>query len=499
MILKSIIKKLTYFEIFSICILSFIWVIKYFKIREGVFYNPDEYEWLYLLEKCKNRITLSTFDSHTTGPLAIFILHFIFEFFNDVSIENLHLIRLFIEIFCVVLIGISGLENSKKKLIVMILFVTFISLPLNDFLAYNTEYLILPVITFLSFQHRSYSLVSSLVQLTLIAMMPLIKLQAVPFSLFFFINLIKNQYVHGTLKSYLILILFSLSLFLTPIFLMESWQLHEIYFNYIEKNIWYVKEYGGLSLNSAFHSMILTFIYPLRKVSLILIICSVFIFTKMPIQKIRDFLVFPILLILVSLVCVITPRTNFTHYYILTIIPFTYFIYRCILEFNGGQKFFSLISIVLLIQTCISSIMADTIFWNNTATVLPNNNIKYTNSDINYKGLDSILIDLNKKMSKKVPILVTGWFEAQPIYYRYRHIVRYVYRSNSTVQMCMLKGSFLNYEIQQMNDDFETQGLPRVIVITNEYSILNKLKFLSSYQRIVDFRLKYVIYYNPSP
>jgi hypothetical protein len=456
-----------------ILFISVIWVLKFLSIKTGVFYNPDEFEWLYIIEKCRLDCSLGSFDSHTAGPLAIWMLRLAFGFFNEINVENLHLIRLGIEIVTFLIVGFSQFNSPQQRIAVIAFLVLFLSLPQSDFYAYNTEFVVLPVLAWLTFRPNADSFFQSLITIILVLLMPLIKLQTLPLSLLFLCKLFFDMYRQSNVKHIVGLLFFVFILLLTAINSFTLYELNELYFNYIEKNIWYTKEFSSNSYWNAFVLMIQTFLHPLRLISIIVFAITLrlnfFELNKLNVK----FILWPLALVFTSLICVLTPKTDFLHYYILLIIPLTYIIFSFTKHSCYLKMRLRTLTIIMMIFTIYNivyfSSKGSTLIWKE----VPNIKIEHESScfDNKYKKMDSIFIEEYLKSGIRNSVFVSGWFDAQPLYYRYRNISSYTYRSNITLQLSTLKGALLKREIAQLVSDFKKNGFPLFIVVTNSYSI----------------------------
>ncbi len=493
-------KKLLTTIIGSVVII--LWVVKYSLLNKDVFYNPDEFEWLYILEKCKSNCLIGSFDSHTSGPLSIWILHFLFLLFNDINIENLHLIRLFIEILCVMIIWFSDFQTPLHRCYVISFFLLFVSLPCSDFWAYNTEYMLLPFLAYLTFHSYDGKFTNVILSVLCVFSMPFIKFQSLPICLFFLFSFSYQIIKKRSFPDLVLVFVFFALLLCIPFVFFTLVQRQELYFNYFQKNSWYAVNFSPNSLSSAIRLMGLSFIHPFKIITIIFFL----FFARIIISNVRRTffnsgkLLFSLLLTCVSLLCILVPRTNFLHYYILIVIPLTLLFSIFINTFILKSTEISILSFLFLMISLFNTLRFNSTtnldFWRKTESIDSLHKINHSSNFIKYKNLDSIVLAIYKQKKCKIPILVSGWFEAQTLYYRYRKITKFVYRSNLTFHLSTLKGSYLEREVAQFDHDIKTNGLPYLIIVTESYKITHKsfLTLLTRYKKVNNNSQEFIIY-----
>ena len=299
-------------------------------IKNDTFYNPDEFEWLYYVQKSNiNWHIGSGFDSHTSGPVAIWILQFFFKLLGELSIENLHKIKIIFESIALFSFLIIYRNSNEKKAFAIALFFLLTTINSGDFKAYNTEYLLLAILPFCILLRNTKTSLGILCESVLIFTLPFIKLQFAPIAaLLFMLQMNKSRQLSNSkrllvLSSYLILMI-------SPFFFFTKVELTDFIFNYVSKNLWYIKHYSHNSFFYAICQFIRTLGVHLYYIFILLLLGFYALATNIKLflleKKYYHFINF--LMLGVAFLCVIIPRNNFTHYYVILFLPSIFFYYR---------------------------------------------------------------------------------------------------------------------------------------------------------------------------
>jgi hypothetical protein len=456
-------KKLLLLVISSIFIL-----IKVLLINPGVFYNPDEFDWIYCTNNLINsNYYFNSFDSQTTGPLSIYLLGLSFNLIGEVNIYNLHLIRYILE-FITIFIIVKSDFRFKKVTIVVIILELFLSLPTKDILAYNTEFIALPFITWLYCARKSENY---LLEAIVIFALPIIKFQLIIFSFYFFaIHIIKLFNKYDRKKFILFCWIYTFILLSIMSFLFVSRD-SMISFNYFFRNFAYVQ-----NNNISFSSKLVNFVS--HKITLLIcfvILVTVFYFRPYIKKYLYTLYASDLIFLFVSLVTVFVPANGFVHYYVLCFVPTGFLVSTLIYEskfnFMRLNVFFSLsISLIIIGQILLTS---DTLVFSKQDIVSLNNDESLNESEF-ISTLDSLIVTRNEIQNEKPRVLFTGWFSSQALYYRYMHTALTSYRGSNTYFFHVLTGENLRKLESQFISDIQSKGKLDIIVVTPEYPITNK-------------------------
>lgn len=445
-------------------------------IKNDTFYNPDEFEWLYCVQKSNINWHISTgFNSHTSGPVAIWILQCFFKLLGDLSIENLHRIKIIFESISLLSFLIIYRNSNIKKAFAIALFFLLTTTDLLDFKAYNTECMLLAILPFSILLRNTKTSLGILCESAIIFILPFVKLQFAPIAAVLFILQLHKLWQLSNSKR-LIALSSYLILMILPFFIFSKVELTDFFFNYVSISSWYIKHYSHDSFFYAVCHFGYTLVVHLYYLFILLLVgfyaltknAKLFLLEK----NYSHFINF--LMLIAAFFCVMIPRNNFPHYYVILLMPSIFFITDILYEKMRRLIFQFLIPAILIFTLINAHYSSDAACWTKTKTL--NVDASQFNSLTNRKVpntnlLDAIILHSFVNKQKKTRLLVTGWFDAQPIYYRYRNLTTPIYRSNHTFYLSLLQNDVLLKEYHQLDTDFHRYGYPDIIVITKKCKI----------------------------
>ncbi len=429
--------------------------------------NIDETEWIYCLKKMiSNPIPTTGFDANTSGPIAIYLLYPLYLISEKLYLSDLR-------IYGLIFLLIPFFLFIKKKLFESItyssIYFTFLIMLNKDFLAYNTEWVIIPflfILEHLSSTHKSFYTKS--IYILIILVLPLIKFQAILFSVFFYIDLFLKDYKNNKNKellktSYITTILIAITFSI----LFYNVNIMEFKHYYIDRNMFYSKfMQWGKSNRDIFYifRQQLSNLFFLQIIATI--ITTILLMKKFGIKIITTFNREYILTI-ITLITIYIPKTNFTHYYQFLFFSLTILLAKKIIILADYSKKNQIkISIIFLIVLVGLGV---------------NNAINpFTNKDKNTSFNNSKHLEKIKKNSN---VFILGCIEAEPLYYRlrnkinFKHISAHTYflKSFSEINRGKYYKKELNRVINTLNSDIDFIIDPEGIIgILNENKI-NKI------------------------
>jgi len=427
----------THKNLIILAFLSFIiFVCRIISFRENSL-DPDELEYLYAIRRCLiDPRPFVGFDSHTTGPIAIYLLAFIKILTGFSKLYQLRLVTY----FCFILPSLYFMYDAIKpgaKIIGATAFTVFVCIsnfpsfgPYYDgIFCYNTEYQLLfySAILYWITQHP-YTKTRLLGVALLIFILPLVKFQAIPITLFFafYIGLkliLEKEYDY--LKFTVIAYVAFMSIGL--IYLVSNGLLEDFYYFYLVKNLTYMSSnalgQSSIDPTNFFHrvNLFYNFLY------IFLLLFLYYLINKISAIKFsfRSFFLHPLTysfsFLVISTITIIMSKNDFGHYYIFLFVPASIFIadlYHSLSHKNDSKNHIYALFMIILIANFNYRFVGKSceLFWN-----------KISSKSVDHlsfgKPLNSIiekeLIDWLKDYhtAKKETILSLGWTQSQAMYY----------------------------------------------------------------------------------
>ena len=482
--IKKIYSSDSFFKtLFTLFLFSLIFSVRNISFQNFIL-NYDEAEWIYCLKKMiSNPLPYKGFDSNTTGPIAIYILYPFSLISNSLSIISLRLYGLF---FLILPFLIFLRKKRLSFLVYSLTYTSFLLIIKPDFLAYNTEWILIP---FLFIIHELYlKLIHSkhkpnlIILSALIIILPFIKFQSILFSTLYTLIICYNLFKHNRRKE-LYFFLLMLFLILSSILLLEHISIGYSNFKYyfFDRNI----HHNNLMRNEkSLRDIFYIYRHQLKNIFsiyfLIILILFFFViyFKKYSIKTL--FLRYENLLLIVTLLTILIPKTNYTHYFQLLFLPLTIIISKLII--NSIKNFNYENYILILLYTII--------FFFNSNNNLFNNKIEKLNFT-EIPNCDNLKSNLKTNSS----IFIFGWFETLPIYYTLRNDFKFINPSGHTFYLKIFKNNPDHfYYNKELNTTIKTLNskLDYVLDPEDEISIINdkKINFvlLKKYKIIGQFR-----------
>ena len=416
-------------------LIIFFWKLQSF---QDIIFNVDEIEWIYCLNKCYlNPIPFEGFDAHTSGPLAIYLLIPLKFITHTISLTSLRLYAVLVFVLPTIFFVFYTFKGVYKYLAVLL----FISVHLifnKDFFAYNTEYplqMFISIIMFLfSISKLNFRMVSII--LILIFCLPFIKFQALIFSFFFATLLIYKIFIFQRslfLKSVLLASIIGVLILLLLHFFVG---VDLFYYSYITRNVQYASSFSNKSWfiavveNINKHIDLFASFYLLLSLLLFLYVRKFFDRINLNSFKLNSVFIFRLFmffgLFIVAFLSVLAPKNNFIHYYTLMFIPIVYLI----VYLSEHVKITS--TIVLLLFLLINSNVvtyANELLYSKYIKGSYKNKLFYEKYTLDRSINKEIDFLLKKYSDKNKSIVVLGWFNALPIYYKYKENFNFPYRS----------------------------------------------------------------------
>ena len=411
--------------------------------------NIDEAEWIYCIKKCiKNSIPFTGFDSHTTGPLSIYLLTPIYFLNPELSVVGLRLYGL---LFMVLISFIVfNIFMKKQKMQYALVFASFLLIRDKDFFAFNTEWILLPFIflfVFLSQVQLDTNNKRLLFVLALLnVVLPLIKFQSILIVFFITLFVLIQCYKKQDFLSLKWYILFNVLVVLFSLIVIElSTGLKDFYYYYIQRNVAYASSFATKSIKV----VVIEYFYLLFKYFSYHLFFIVFLFFSLLIAKKNHFfqliytLRFELFFTLVCLLTVFLPKNNFLHYYQFLFVPFTLLIVK-LLFLMDANKF---INLLFLFSFFLIP------FWQRSVAQFYEKYIKGSNINelyyerVNTNGFLTILDAIPKNRS----VFVLGWHKALPLYYNIRNSNSFSNSSGHTTFLIDLKENENIYQKEKQN------------------------------------------------
>jgi len=453
----------TYKNLITLAFLTFIiFVCRLISFRENSL-DPDELEYLYAIRRCLiDPRPFIGFDSHTTGPMAIYLLALIKMLTGFSKLYQLRLITY----FCFIVPSLYLIYHALKpgaKIIGATAFTVFVcisnfpsfGLYYDGIFCYNTEYqLLLYSSIWYALMQQSFNKGRIIGIALLIFILPLVKFQAIPLTVFFagYISLkwiLRKEYAYLKLATIAYGTFIGIGLF----YLGLSGLLDDFYYSYFTKNLTYMSSHAlGQSSINPLHfihriDQFYAFIYIFLLIFLYYILNSI-TETKF---SLKNFLLHPLTFsfsfLMVSTITIIISKNDFGHYYIFLFLPISIFIadvYHALAIKNENNKYVYAIFMIILLLNFNYSYLSKSceLVWN-----------KITSKSVDHltfgKPLHTIiekdLVDWLKKhrQSKEEAILSIGWTQSQALYYELQDDFKPMYS----------KSNFFYYK-----NSFETQN-----------------------------------------
>lgn len=483
--IKKIFSSDRFFKIlFTLILFSLIYSVRKISFQNFIL-NYDEAEWIYCLKKMiSNPLPYRGFDSNTTGPIAIYLLYPLSLISNNLSIISLRLYGLFFLIipFLIFL--------NKKRLYFAVNSLTYTSFLLiikPDFLAYNTEWLLIP---FLFIIHELYlkSIYSRdkpnlIILSALIIILPFIKFQSILFSTLYTLIICYNLFKHNRRKELYFFLLFLFIIFSSVLFLEHiSIGYSNFKYYFFDRNMHHNNLMRGeKSLRDIFYiyRQQLKNIFSMYFLVILIIVFYLLCFKKYNIKTLL--FRYESLLLIVTLLTILIPKTNFTHYFQLLFIPLTIIISKLIIYSTNHFKYekYNLVFLCVIIFLLISN---NSLFNKNKIEKL--NFTEIPNCD-----------NLKSNLKTKSSIFIFGWFKTLPIYYALRNDFEFINPSGHTFYLKIFKNNPNRfYYTKELNTTLKTLNSKLDYVLDPEGEILiindKKINFILSnkYKIIGQFR-----------
>lgn len=416
-------------------LLLLIFVTRIIAFRENSL-EPDEFEYLYAVRRClDNPMPFLGFETHTTGPFAIYILTLIKLITSFSKIYQLRILSFFAFILPTFFI-IYSLTKKQAGYVGVITFSVIVSSknfpffgPYYDgIFSYNTEHPLLIITAILSYilLNRKSNISVALFSFLLFCL-PLIKFQAIPLTVFFgfyfgLLLFINKEYRH--LKNFAITF-FSFNLFWI-IFLKLNGLYDDFYLTYIAENLNYVSNdaFGQDSVNP------LNFIHRINtyyKFVIIITLWGLFYIYQYFRKKELSFsnlinlpVGFSGSFFIVSAITIILGKNDYGHYYVFLFFPTSLLashIFVGLLELNIINKAFKPIFFLLL----LSFFNFDYLF--KSINLVTNIVLHKPSEHLRFGKPLQIVVDtklvnwLKEHKEPNAALLSIGWDQSQVLYY----------------------------------------------------------------------------------
>lgn len=419
-----------------LCLLLF--VTRIISFRE-LSLDPDELEWLYDIRKCLiDPRPFLGFDAHTSGPFAIYLLSFFKLLTGFTNVYQLRLVSFFFFIIPSLLFLNKSL-NSSSRFIGSLAFVVFLSCKnfpnfgefYDGIFCYNTEYQILVFSAILIWISRTKNTIGFFfVYAFILFLLPFIKFQSIPLTLFFGGFLLLKLWVDEKWKLSFLILGFYLLLNLIWIgYLYFSNLLPDFQYAYISHNLNYM---GNLKIEQKAINP-LNYIHRINEYYsfiYIFLILGAYYFLKLPVSiKKDDFkslikhpLTESILLFLVSSITIIISKSDYGHYYIYLFLPLSLFIADLFDLLKTKNTTIIALFIIILVVNFNFDFLGKSIgfVWSKATqqSIAPYNFGKPFKNLANEKLVD--WLKTHKDISNN-SIVILGWTQAQALYYVLRN------------------------------------------------------------------------------
>lgn len=459
--------------------------------------NIDELEWIYCINKCyKNPIPFIGFDSHTTGPLGIYLLLPLKFIIKSPTVVALRIYGFIVFLIPTLILVFASFKKTLKYFATLVL-VSLMSIYDKDFFAYNTEYPLLlfnAAIVYLMLKENKKNYLMTLM-ITLVVLLPFIKFQAILLSFFYFIIILYKDIYLDKGKVIKPILIFLTVIIITTLFIGYYVGLKQFIYSFIVRNIFYASSFSTKSKTVTYIENVYIHFKLFGTYYLLILI----LFIKLILEKIKentikiDFLKSPKIfkyvffggLFIVSFISIIIPKTNFAHYYMLMFLPITYLIsqFSSNLKINNYVKSIIIISLIIPILNFYNNELYNKLIKGSFV-----NKLSYEQLQENSKN-NKIINYLKNNYKENKSIVVLGWFESLPFYYKLKNKYDTPYRSGHSD--CLISNNSNekdDFEINNFVHDLTSQSciiidLEHVIPKVNHKSkIKDLLKKYKSYK-----------------
>jgi hypothetical protein len=397
--------------------------------------DPDELEWLYVIQKClEDPRPFVGFDAHTTGPFTIYLLTLIKLLTGFSSVTHLRLVSFFFFIIPSLLFIYNSLKKENQLIGSLAFVILICSKNTSDFgefydgiYSYNTEYPILFFSSILIWISRTKNTIKSyLVYAFILFLLPFIKFQSIPLTLFFGGFLLIKLWIDQKWKLSLLLLGFYLLLNLIWLgYLYFSDLLSDFQYAYISHNLNYL---GSLELEQKAINP-LNYIHRINEYYsfvYIFFILGLYHVLKFPVSPknntVKSLIKHPIteslLLFLVSSNTIIISKSDYGHYYIYLFLPLSLFVADLLDLLKTKNTTISALFIIILVVNFNFDFLGKSIglIWNK-ATRQP---VEQYNFGKPFKKLANEELVHWLKLHKDTTqnsLVILGWTQAQALYY----------------------------------------------------------------------------------
>lgn len=477
-------KKISKFRWIIFFISLFILVFSKLYSFNNLILNVDEIEWIYCLNRCyENPIPFLGFDAHTTGPLAIYFLLPLKMVINNVELMHLRIYNFLVFIVPSLFIVYKVFEG-KYSYLSLFIFSSLFLIYNKDFLSYNSEYpIILLVSLFIYFLTRSViSNVKITILVSIIILLPFIKFQAILLSLFFLGIFFWKLYLQKKRLIKYSLILFLCWILVLGILIKFFIGFELFFYSYILRNIQYAASFSSKSWSVAIIENLNYHIQFFLPYYILIFGIAILIFIKYykriisfikEYNSIEQFNFITFLgLFIVSFISILIPKNNFVHYFII-MFPAIVFLLVFLL------KNFDISSGNLIILICLLNTNLFQFIFQSQQDVFIKGNQKSRLFYEQYTISSKLVKEVNNQVCSgniKKSLVILGWFNALPIYYKYKHQFDFPYRSGHAdflVSSSYLSDKkFFNFEMDNLVSDLKN-GKTAIIDVEN---VLTKIK-----------------------
>ena len=474
--------------------------------------DPDELEWLYDVRKCLiDPRPFVGFDAHTTGPFAIYFLTLIKLVTGFSQLYQLRLVSFFFFILPS-LIFVYLMTRNDSKLLGSIAFMVLLccqNFPqfghhYDGIFCYNTEYQLLFFTAILMWISRmKTSFYGNLAFTFILFLLPFIKFQAIPITLFFGGFLGIKLCLDQRWKNLYLLLGFYLGLNAIWLgYLYINGLFDSFYFTYISHNLSYMtnSNFGEQSIHPMNFVRRMNEYYSFVYIFLLLFLYLIFSTFPWKIrsfkQLVREPLTESFLYLLASIVTVILSKNDFAHYYIFLFLPLSVFISDLYVQLKNQQEGNGrLLYVVFLI---IIGVNFNYNFLGKSIGLIKSKLLHQPENQFEFgKPLQSLaneeLTNWLKLHKGKHPasLIVLGWTQAQAIYYVLREDFSTSARSSHVFYLLdsfqNKNWEFFNKEQEIFLDDIKKD---EPLFIVDNWGIMDKLKG----QKFTDYILSHYDY-----
>lgn len=405
--------------------------------------EPDELEWLYDIRRCLvDPRPFVGFDSHTSGPFAIYILTLLKLL---TSFSKLYQLRIISFIFFILpsLFLINKIAQKGTNQIAISVFAIMVSIinipnpgPIYEAIfSYNSEYQILVLTSILFWIIRNGEGLKYIILYSFILfLLPFIKLQALPLTAFFGLIFVTKIYLKDSIRYVFWLIgaylFFNICWF---IFLLNTNLFDDFLYVYLNKNFEYMasSDFGHTQINPINFFNRFSQFYGFLWIFIGLFFYQLIIkFRDQGLKQFKDIVIHPLtqssLALLVSILSIILAKNDYGHYYILLFLPASIFVADI---YKSLKSHAPIIYIILVVNF-------NFIFFGYSCMLIWNKVNHISKDDFSFGKPFPSMINPELKnyvVKNKVEnssILILGWDHAQALYYQLQNDFDLTYRSS---------------------------------------------------------------------